>query len=368
MHLEYNGVKLELVEITECTREAVYDPTGTDLLFVRWRLGLVCTLGSGGSPPGTQLDAVRRNQWNSTKTDIAGSNPVSVPRDVPQTMGTEVDEGDWDDLTPATKDAAELRNQAFLTDHELRMRLMIPRRKLRITAYNPDGTEYVWVEAPRQWQPFTQVAAGGSQGTAGVEGINVDADNGPKPLRCDVVQPTGEGNTMGVHFVVEFATTPTAPESDRLILSHRWQTTMTHDDDFYLTRTTVGEIRFNGSILHAARQQPDWFRGQFFHPIPLGFRRGGPIVRLSGDGLVLQYEIHDTDPTVTFDPGDSGATEMTIVETVNVLNRRMMVGHAVNFMKGMGKSFLDGLGIGMPKLPGAGWFPWGGVASRLFGG
>ena len=348
MHIEYNGVKLKLTEITECIREAVYDPSGTDLLFIRWRLGVVATLGSGGYPAGTALDFRRkRGVMLNTDDDLLGSSQPIANRTPPVVLGEDQAAYGWDDMTPPhNDDPTELLNPAFMTDHELRARLMAPRGRLRVTAYSADGNEYVWVEAPRPYVGTSQKAGGDpvTDVTQAVAWGAVDADNGPKPLACDIVQPSGEGNTMGVHFVVEFALVPCAPESERLVLSHRWQTTMTHDDDYYLTRVTVGEIRFNGSILRAAKQQPDWFRGQFFHPIPLGFRRGGPVVRLSSDGLTMQYEIHDTDPTVTFDPGDSGATEMTIVETVNVLNRRLAILKAVETLKRIGAAASDWVG------------------------
>lgn len=321
MHIEYNGVKLELTEITECRREAVYDPSGTDFLYTKWRLGVVATLASGGSPPGLATDWTTKPTWAATVAELDGNFRL-VNRGVPLALGTDAPPYPFP-KAPQPGDPTTPLNPAFATDAELRMRLMVPRRKLKITAFHPDGREYVWLESPRPWLPDGVQRCGGVTLTDPTQDVTgtVDADNGPKPLSCDIVQPTGEGTSFGVHFVIETAVVPVNPQAERLVLSHRWETTMTHDDDFYLTRTTVGEVRFDAQILHAARAQPDWFRGQFFHPIPLGFRRGGPVVRQSSDGLVLQYEIHDTDPTVTFDPGDSGATAMSIVETVAVDSR-----------------------------------------------
>jgi hypothetical protein len=359
MHVEYNGVKLKLTEITECSRRAVYDPSGTDLLYVKWRVGVVATLASGGHPSGTAADSDTRASWHATLAELEGGN-IDVDRGVPPALGKDAPEYDW----PAAPDNDPLRitNPAFMSDVELRMRLMVPRRKLRITAYHPDGREYVWLESPRPWVPSVQQVSGGrvvDDDAQKVEGV-VDADNGPKPLLCDVVQPVGEGTSMGVHFVIETCVVPVDPQAERLVLSHRWETTMSHDDDHYLTRTTVGEIRFNAQILHAAKAQPDWFRGQFFHPIPLGFRRGGPVVRQSPDGLTLQYEIHDTDPTVVFDPGDSGATSMSIVETIALDQRGVWANHLVN---GMQKLLTGGLFDQMGRQFG----PLAMKARKLFG-
>lgn len=336
MKIEYNGVTLEMTELTECTREAVYDPSGTDLLYVKWRVGVVATLASGGRPNATAADFATSPTWAATLAELTGAG-MNVNRGTPPALGKDATEYDWDTIRAAAADPTNIANPAFTTDVELRNRLLVPRRKLKITAYHPNGSEYVWLESPRPWIPDVVQRSGGipfEDDAQDVEGV-VDAANGPKPLRCDVVQPAGEGASMGAHFVIETCVVPVDPAAERLVLSHRWETTMSHDDDHYLTRTTVGEIIFDAQILHAARAQPDWFRGQFFHPIPLGFRRGGPVVRQSNDGLTLQYEIHDTDPTVVFDPGDSGATSMNIVETHALDNRGVFVGHLINGIKKM---------------------------------
>ncbi len=322
MDIEYNGVHLELTEIVECSRDAVYDPSGTDLLYVKWRLGVVATLGSGGYPAGTAVD------WANKRVAMANILPDLIAQtelaDRDGIIGREKAEYEWENIKqPHGVNPQVISNQAFITDQELRYRLMTPRRRLLVTAYSPDGTKYVWLESPRPLRAEADLSTDPAipDPSQDQQGVRVDADNGPKPLKCDIVQPTGEGNTFGVHSVIETCLPPTPTASERLVLSHRWETIHGHDSDHYLTRTIVGEVRFNGSILQQGEQQPDWFRSQFFHPIPLGFRREIPQVRLSSDGLVLAYTIVDTDPTITFDPGDSGATLMTIAENINYLNR-----------------------------------------------
>jgi len=347
MEIEYNGVTLEMTELVECERTAVYDPSGTDLLFVKWRIGCVCTLGSGGYPHATAVNwPGKNNSMTNVRPDLIGTTD-KVARD--GLRGSDPADYSWDSIKqPHNVDPREPRNPAFITDKELFYRLMTPRKHLKITAYNEDGTKFIWLESPR---PLPTDIKGSSQrvgsdtNPAGHQpGTPTDADNGPKPIKCDVVQPTGEAATFGVHFVIETATVPTPAASERLVLSHRWSVTHTHDEDYYLTRITIGEVRFNAAILHAGAQQPDWFRSQFFHPIPLGFRRNGPTVRMSDDGLSLQYEIHDTDPTVTFDPGDSGATQMQIAENVRVLNKQIFPGKLAEFRKEFVEQWLPGLG------------------------
>jgi len=326
MDIEYNGVAMKLVEFTEVSREAVYDASGTDLLYIKWRIGVVATLASGGYPGGTQADfANRKQQILRENPELQGRAPRSAH---PSVLGADTSRSNF----PAANESTAINtsvNSAFITDADLHTRLMTPRKTLRISAWNPDGSQYVWLESPR---PFTREAIL----QAGKEPLDseaaraafpprpmTDSANGPIPLRADIVQPSGELGTFGVNFVIETALAPTSSESERLVLSHRWQTIMTHNPDHYLTRVIIGEVVFSGAILSLSATSPDWYRSQFFHPIPLGFRREVPQVALSPDGLTLRYEIHDTDPTITFDPGDSGATEIEIVETCNLLTRNV---------------------------------------------
>lgn len=325
MEIEYNGVKLEMAEMVECSRDAVYDESGTDLLYVKWRLGVVATLGSGGYPPATAVDWRSKSAVMTNVTpDLTGTS-ATVNRD--GIIGRPRGNYSWHDIEqPHNVNPGEPLNPAFISDHEVRMRLMTPRRTLKVTAYNPNGTKFVWLESPRPLSNEAELRSRPALADPSQQrqGIQVDADNGPKPVKCDIVSPIGEGGTFGVHFVIETCVVPAPVQSERLVLSHRWQVTHSHDEDYYLTRVIHGTVRFNGSILQNGDQQPDWFRSQFFHPIPLGFRRQLPEVSLSEDGLVLRYTVVDTDPTITFDPGDSGATQITIAENLNYLGRSVL--------------------------------------------
>jgi hypothetical protein len=88
------------------------------------------------------------------------------------------------------------------------------------------------------------------------------------------------------------------------------------DENHYLTRVIKGEVIFNAALMDNSPYTPDHFRNQFMHPIPLGFKRRGPTVTQSSDGFTIRYVIEDVNPTITFDPGDSGATNIEIVETI----------------------------------------------------
>lgn len=320
MKFEYNGVAMDLVEITEYQRECVYSDDGADLLYVKHRIGAVCMMAAGGWPAGLSVN--RSTPTPKTTPDLTGQprRPAGAANEV---RGRNVTPYDFPKQTPTLANASSLYHPGFYTDQEVRMRLSIPRKKLKIEAYHPDGKKYTWLESPR---PFPENRELRNKPGAAYDGTTTDAANGPIPLRVDIVNPAGEGTSMGVHFMVETCLVPVAPEEERLILSHRWEVQHTHDDDHYLTRITRGQVVFNGGLTRLTGQSPDWFRSQFFHPVPLGFVRKVPEVVASSDGLSVHYTITDTDPHCTFDPGDSGATSMDIVESLNYLQPSTVLG------------------------------------------
>lgn len=288
MHLEYNDVHLELLQIDRLDRENVYDPSGTDLMYVRWRISATCVYSPGGRyPVGTAVTSINPDTIAVATGKTVSPRNRGVRGQLPKNYSVQQEEN-----TTRT----EVGRTALLTDVELRTRLSIPRAPLKIWAYDVDGKPVYLLICPKAGYPC-------------------DPINGPKPLGPpDIVDVTGEGLTFGVHFQVECATLPNPDASDQLILSHRWQMIHEHDEDYYLTRVIDGEVVFNASLLQAFELNPDVFRSQLFHPIPLGFRREIPLVTLSPDGNTLKYRVVDTDTSITFDPADSGATRMQIAE------------------------------------------------------
>ncbi len=319
MELEYNGVRLELLSLERVERVNVYTRDGMDLLYTNWFVSASCVYAAGGYPVGTAVKSLGANASASLypsgadrerANGLRGSNPTTDPVD--QTRNNpppSYREPGGSDFTGefAGKEFAYLRDYgtsvhpyengypAAMTDAVINNRLMTPRKELKITAYDKDGKPVVWLQSPRP-------------------GYKVDAANGPFPIACSVVEATGEGQSFGVHFQIKTAIVPVDPDAERLILSHRWQMTHTHDEDYYLTRVIQGEIIFHPAVVDKYEVRPDWFRNQLIHPIPLGFQRKNPVVAMSSDGLTLAYTVHDVDPTVTFDPGNSGATQIHIAE------------------------------------------------------
>lgn len=290
MILSYNGIELQLVDFVRRERSLVYDTRGRDVIYVKHVIGAVCTYSQGGWPTGTEVRTVQPETIADAKQT----------KSIPNTLVT----------TPSNNPTPNLRNNVAgaqnqigvsptLTDIELRTRLFIPRKQLSITAWDTDGSQIIWLQSP-------------------APGAKSDVSGGPYPRAVDIIQSSGEPNSIGVYFEIETDLTPCHTGEDQAVLAHSWQMTHTHDEDFYLTRIITGEVVFNQAVLDANGVNPDWLRQQFFHPIPLGYKRGLPEVTISPDGNTIRYVITDTDPTVVFDPADTGATRMDIVEEMTM--------------------------------------------------
>lgn len=300
MYLQYGAVKLKVLDLTRFERETVWSDDGADLLYVRNTIGVTAVYAPGGNPVLTSL--ARKSLI--TQDTVAGQDatadilekdhrPLAPPLEQPHLES---------DLTAAQLAALPMDKRATgpETDVELRLLLTLPRQTLILWAYSREtGEPFKWLESPRP-------------------GFETDAANGPKPLSVDVVSASGEPNSIAVHFQVQTDMSPCPAGGDQLVLSHRWEMTHTHDEDQYLTRIIRGRIVFNGAVYRHAKINPDFVRAQFLHPVPIGYVRTVPRVCASSDGLTIEYQIHDTDPKITFDPGNSGATRVAIREKTTV--------------------------------------------------
>lgn len=327
MFLSYNNVNLKLSTIDRLDRTTVFSDDGTTVLYVEHTISASCIYSPNDVYGGTSA-----SNFSAYRNPARQSNLPSIPRNPANVAGTDpgvpfVQQNKLGNRRRRNRGAAGiieaqqipftgiatngpnpidpttcLPNGAWLspinTDRELEMRLRAPRKKLYVWAFDTDGVPKIWIESPR------------NQNT-------VDAKVGPVVLGCNVhAGPTPQ--SFFVALDIRTWLTPTNDASDRAVLSHRWQMAHVEDENHYLSRIIKGQVVFNPGALEATRQDADWFRGQFFHPIPLGFQRHlGPVV-LSPDGTTLNYEYTDTDVTCVFDPGDSGATRMEIVEHITI--------------------------------------------------
>jgi len=383
-------------------REGIYSSDKADLLYVKHTVNCVCYVSPTGYPQATSVSLASPNLANnsrlgSTSGDLQGRGTQANPMVRGLRGLNPPDYPFYDRETYGTQNAGsgvvglargDMSNSAFITDAELRMRLMQPRKKLKITAWRvaqvaefagelaglTDFEEIVWLESPRPVMAAVRVAATprepstlgtgatpsspssfgeaaaaaaravsalGFSGTAGpptppqATGAQTfvfpptDAANGPIPLRVDVVEAAGSGASMVVNFQISTCLVPVDPRSERLVLSHRWQVQHGQDENHYLTRTITGEIVFNGGMLRQMSAVPSDFLQQLLHPIPLGFKRMVPQLTQSSDGLMIQYVVMDVDTAITFDAGNSGCTNISIVENLQYIQPSSWLGSRV---------------------------------------
>ncbi len=286
MKVEYNGVELTMLEMHSYERKNVYSTSGADHLYVRHALNMTCALAAGGHPYCLASAPVYGNDQRIAEKP----NPRSSLKGVPPQFG--------DTAFNPYKGVDPLGGeQAGVTDRIIIPLLLVPRKKLKITGYRPsDGGAFTWLESPRP-------------------GLSVDCLSGPHPLGCVLAEPTGDAPASGVlNFQIETHLPLAESQSARAIISHRWSTTLSHDEDYYPTRTIHGEVVFDVGLMAFMMRKPDDFLSQLYHPIPVGYRRGLPEVGMADDGSRLSYTITDTKVAGVFDPANTGATNMWINE------------------------------------------------------
>lgn len=300
MWIEYNHVPLKVVDLQRMERVNVYTEDNADLLYVRWYLAAVCTLAPGGLPKALSVTRLSTDTDKSLKgRDDTIAQVRNDPRAKNPTEETLQTEFDFPGQAPPNVwfTGAE-------SDAEIRYRLLKPRCPLRVWAWDGrTGKPIRWLESPRP-------------------GFTVDATVGPTPISCDVVAADGEPNSVAVLFQIRTDVTPCPVGSDRFVLSHRWETTHGHDENYYLTRQINGEIIFHAGVRDALGKNPDLVRNQFMHPVPLGMKRQPAMIAQSSDGLKISYTVLDVDQAITFSPGDSGATHIEIEEKMTVVMPR----------------------------------------------
>jgi hypothetical protein len=287
MHVSYNGVVLELLTIDRAERRSILTPDQTQVLYTEWALSLSCVYApsqvayNGADLGGTSIEY--GSPGDATRDESAVITPIGVdPSVVNFTMPGSVG--------------------PIYSDKELHLRLSVPRQPLIIWGYGTDGRTQVWLASPRP--------------VGGGLFLPRDAFNGPIVQANVVTANLGGGNVFGVQLEVKTWVPPCPAGSDRAVLAHRWQMAHHRDENNYLTRTTTGELYFHGGLADAYSFNRGLIARQFFHPIPLGFRRYMGPVTLSPDGLVVRYGFSDVDQTIVFDAGGTGATTIAISENV----------------------------------------------------
>lgn len=182
--LQYGTVTISNVLTKKFEQEAIYDDSGTDLLYHKFTVRVV------GYVHNAILDTVEK----------AASVDVQPRRD----------------------------NRPTLDYGRIRADLLEPRRNLLMTV---GGDTLLYV------------AAAGVQPQAGLEAW-MDANNGPKPRQCEVTEIVGT-NLLKIEYTIEACVLECNRNSNAFgVLSNRFSIADDIDEDWYTTRTYRGKLRF----------------------------------------------------------------------------------------------------------------------------
>lgn len=155
---------------------------------------------------------------------------------------------------------------------ENRSKLLEPRKKLY---FNCDGDELI------QSPPV---------------GFEYDAKLGPKPKTCNITKM--DGSTFMIYYEIEtwLVDCVISEGQPQPILNNRWEVTTNVDSDYYATRTINGLLVFNGYYIDQQAGNALAYaehEGLIVPKIPDGWKREQINVKLSADGLKLNYTIVD---------------------------------------------------------------------------
>ncbi len=158
------------------------------------------------------------------------------------------------------------------TDVAIRYALLEPRKQLVIKA--DDSNVTVVLESP-------------------APGYDLDADNGPKPLYCNVIQinPATWSVAWGIETTV--IECPELSSSTSPITSTRFSQTQHTGDNHLTTITTKGITSFRTDQLDDLNLAADFFRNAVIPGVPLNFRRMSVDVMVASPGNLLAWTVTD---------------------------------------------------------------------------
>lgn len=148
--------------------------------------------------------------------------------------------------------------------------LMQPRATLYVTDYNGQ----VVLEIPEP-------------------GYAVDAENGPKPIRCEP-RVLGASRLWAFRWVVEVCTLEcSADETEYGVISCRWQDSHHINQHQLVTRMVTGKMVFRNDVLTNLGVGADFVRGYINITTPPGFQRTAVDVTVQSDGRALTFQIRE---------------------------------------------------------------------------
>lgn len=235
----YNGVILHNVTTRQWDQEVVYDDSGTDVIFTRYKLsfeGIVHLQSMVSSPA-----------FIGKLVNVA-ANPPFVPGH------TEV---------RGATDIAQLYQEVSRLLSQPRGNLQVMMAGKMVLTVTPT------VNGVADW----------------------DVDNGPKPQNFSLDHVSG-GVLFRVHWGVDVAILPcrdyNGTVSRDAVLNNRWSVDESMDANFFITRTITGKIRFSKSDIN--HQELKWL---ITYPLEHGFRRQSIQFQCDPTGLEATYTVVD---------------------------------------------------------------------------
>ena len=272
MHLNYNGVDLQLEHTADVSITPVMDSSGLDLLYQRITISMICV-------------------WNPWATaSFAGATLVNT--------GT--------NNTNAAPKTGRVGDRLGVSLANLRQVLLTPQQPLRVYL----GDDRVW-DVPYRFVAGSEQAGTGAGTAQTMNGIGLpaagietqfacDPGGGPFPEECRILEIVGD-RTAIIQYRITFHVT----DCNTYVLSNRWRTTSHTGQDWLTTRITEGRAVLRLDKLLAFGYTADQFRSNFALGVPNGFIRKEVNVVATEDGRELYYRVVDKQLALNIPSGSS---------------------------------------------------------------
>lgn len=297
--IRYNNVVLANCLTERFVEEPVYDDSGTDLLYFKYRITVVCYVH------GDHNIAVP-TQWNNAPFD-----PLKAGQSAPGISN-------YEGIVPTAGGIqAAFPGPSGAVAGQL---AVLNYRRLREALTEPRGRFQMWV-GDNQILRATSALNGAPGGAAGFitgshdpvkqvgdEITSHDLNNGPKILECEIDKIQGP-HIFRVRWSVEVcllhceitgsSSSAEDPHSAGIggfrpnnnrdhVLSNRWTVEDRVDENLETTRTYRGVLRTTTAMIN-----PNQFRSYCLPPLSMGMRRDSMSFATSMDSLTLSYTIVD---------------------------------------------------------------------------
>jgi len=266
MLLQYGCVNLNLLNVLEYKREAVYEHA--NYVYTKYRLVVRAVYN-----PATQQDSwgvsPTFNALNQTgvpyipaNPNAQGENNIAGPLLPPL--------GRPNFTLPTGQPSIRAGVSSAVSDVALRHALMQPRQQL---IFSVGGLVNIF---------------------SPMDGTQTDVMNGPTPIACNVAQLQG-ARTWVVDYAIETAINECPLYSGNVpaVLSHVWEMHHELDADYFAKQTIRGRALFRADAIIRMGLNPDDYRTLIALGIPPGFKRERVHVHVGNPPNLIEYELVD---------------------------------------------------------------------------